>query len=172
MVPNLSNSGYNNISSNGDQGIIYSDGKGLNGSNLSSALVIAPWVSQNNDSVGIRLDHEGNVSIGFRQNFGFKMAVNGNVGINGDILSNGMVKMNKARVEVANWPDYVFESDYQLLSLDSLNMYITQNGHLPGIPSYEDVMEEGIDLGEMNALLLKKVEELTLYIIQLHNNGK
>ena len=66
-----------------------------------------------------------------------------------------------------NWPDYVFEKDYDLMPLDEVERSIEKNGHLPGIPSAEVVEEEGIDVGEMQRLMMEKIEELTLYVIDL-----
>jgi hypothetical protein len=65
-----------------------------------------------------------------------------------------------------NWPDFVFESEYDLPTLEEVENHIAENGHLPNVPSAIQVDEEGIDLGEMNAVLLQKIEELTLYTIQ------
>lgn len=67
----------------------------------------------------------------------------------------------------ANWPDYVFEDTYKLPPLLEVERYIREHKHLPGVPSAETVSEQGLSLGEMNAALLKKVEELTLYVIEL-----
>lgn len=64
------------------------------------------------------------------------------------------------------WPDYVFKPEYKLPTLGELQQYITDNGHLPGLPSADDVKTDGVELGEMNARLLQKIEELTLYILQ------
>jgi trimeric autotransporter adhesin len=77
------------------------------------------------------------------------------------------------RVKVAiktsgNWADYVFDKNYQLPALSMVEQYINQHKHLPGIPSASEVVKEGIDLGEMNAKLLAKIEELTLYIITIN----
>lgn len=66
------------------------------------------------------------------------------------------------------WPDYVFDEKHDLMTLKNLEKYIKQNKHLPEIPSSEDVKKDGVDLVEMNKLLLKKIEELTLYIIELN----
>ncbi|CAD0000432.1 hypothetical protein FLAT13_00021 [Flavobacterium salmonis] len=66
----------------------------------------------------------------------------------------------------ANWPDFVFKKEYSLPSLKEVENYIQTNGHLPNIPSAADVSENGILLGEMNARLLQKIEELTLYTIE------
>ena len=60
-----------------------------------------------------------------------------------------------------------FEQDYNLLPLNEVEQYIKQNNRLPNVPSAAEVEEEGVNLGEMNAVLLPKVEELTLYIIDL-----
>jgi hypothetical protein len=65
------------------------------------------------------------------------------------------------------WADYVFDKDYKLLSLDSVASFINQNHHLPDVPSANDVAQNGLKIGEMNAILLRKIEELTLYIIDL-----
>lgn len=64
------------------------------------------------------------------------------------------------------WCDYVFEEDYELMPLDSLSIFVKEYKHLPEIPTEDEVAENGIDVGEMNKLLLKKVEELSLYIIE------
>lgn len=75
-------------------------------------------------------------------------------------------------LEAAAWPDFVFRSDYDLMSLCELENYIAMNGHLPLVPSEADVMESGVNLGEMSALLLQKVEELTLYVIDLNKQNQ
>jgi hypothetical protein len=65
-----------------------------------------------------------------------------------------------------NWSDFVFADDYKLRSLDEVEDFIKENKHLPEIPSTEEVHKEGLDLAQMDAKLLQKVEELTLYVIQ------
>lgn len=77
---------------------------------------------------------------------------------------NGKVRAKEVRVE-ANWPDFVFSPAYQLPTLPELEHYIKENQHLPEVPSAQEVAQEGIDVGRAQALLLKKVEELTLYLI-------
>lgn len=80
------------------------------------------------------------------------------------------IRTERVRVDVAStngWADFVFENDYQLMSLSETKQFIEDNGHLPGVPSAEDVVAEGIDLAEMNKILLQKIEELTLHIIKL-----
>jgi len=95
----------------------------------------------------------------------------GNVGIgtttpNAKLAVNGNIRAHEIKVETANWPDYVFANGYQLPSLKETEQYIKEKGHLLGIPSAEQVKLNGVDLGEMNAKLLQKIEELTLHLIE------
>jgi hypothetical protein len=71
-----------------------------------------------------------------------------------------------------NWSDYVFDKDYKLASLSDVEAYIKDNHHLPGVPSTDDVHCDGIDLAQMDATLLKKVEELTLYVLDLKKDNE
>jgi hypothetical protein len=96
---------------------------------------------------------------------------NGNVGIgtttpNEKLAVNGKIRAHEIKVESTNWPDFVFEDDYKQTSLAELEKYIKANKHLPEIPTANDVAANGVALGEMNRLLLKKIEELTLHLIE------
>lgn len=64
------------------------------------------------------------------------------------------------------WPDYVFAPNYQLMPLDSVETYYTANNHLPGVPSQDEVQQNGINVYDMNAVLLQKIEELTMYVVE------
>jgi hypothetical protein len=79
---------------------------------------------------------------------------------------NGKIRAKEIKVEATNWPDYVFKSDYKLNTLPELEAYIKSNGHLPEVPAAAEVEKEGVALGEMNKILLKKIEELTLHLIE------
>jgi hypothetical protein len=94
--------------------------------------------------------------------------VMGNPNPDGDItlFVNGNIEANKIRVSTESWWDKVLKPDYKLRSLSQLETFIKENKHLPDIPSEKEVKENGIDVGEMNALLVKKIEELTLYTIE------
>jgi hypothetical protein len=81
---------------------------------------------------------------------------------------NGNIRAKEIKVEAAPWPDYVFSSSYKLPSLLETEQFIKANHHLPDIPSAAEVEKEGISLGEMNAKLLKKIEELTLQLIEVN----
>jgi hypothetical protein len=77
------------------------------------------------------------------------------------------IRTEKVKVDLkSNWADYVFETDYDLPSLTSVEQFITTNKHLPNVPSAAEVKENGIDVAEMDEILLRKVEELTLYTIE------
>jgi len=98
----------------------------------------------------------GNVGIGIQDTKGFKLAVAGSI----------LTEKVKVVDDALQWHDYVFEADYELTPINELKKYVEINKHLPDIPSASDVKANGIELGEMNALLLKKIEELYLYTIE------
>ena len=87
--------------------------------------------------------------------------------VKGDIHAEGV----KVNLNVPG-PDYVFEQDYSLPTLESIQQYVQENKHLPEIPSAAEMEKEGIDLGTMNMMLLKKVEELTLHLIKQNERIK
>lgn len=91
---------------------------------------------------------------------------------NGIAKFDGKIHAKEVEVKANVWADYVFKKDYKLNSLESVEKHIEEKGHLPNIPSAKEVKENGINLGEMDAKLLEKVEELTLYIIQLNKEVK
>ncbi|MEX0314458.1 MAG: hypothetical protein AB3N18_09800 [Allomuricauda sp.] len=71
-----------------------------------------------------------------------------------------------------DWPDYVFKKDYDLPTLEKIMKHIAEKGHLPNIPSAKEVKTNGVELGEMNRILLEKIEELTLHVIRLQTEIK
>lgn len=101
------------------------------------------------------------------------LAVSGKVGIGTTIPDEalavkGKIHAQEVKVDMSvPGPDYVFEQNYALLSLVDLSKYIQENKHLPEVPSAKEMEQNGVNLGNMNLLLLKKVEELTLYVIEL-----
>ena len=97
---------------------------------------------------------------------------NGNVGINTKnptytLSVNGTIGTKEVNVTTTGWADYVFKADYELMPLSDVEAFIMKNGHLPNVPTEKDVVENGVNLLEMNVKLLEKVEELTLYVIEL-----
>lgn len=109
----------------------------------------------NNNTERMRITWDGNVCVNTSDPKGYKLAVNGAA-----VFTKAVVKAN------GNWPDYVFAPSYHLPSLNELDAYIQQHQHLPELPSAKEVENQGIDLGASQAVLLKKIEELTLYIIE------
>jgi len=104
-----------------------------------------------------------------------RVSLDGRVGIGTVNLADANYKLfvetgirtRRITVDLATWPDYVFKPDYFLPSLPSVAAYIKANHHLPGMPSADSVAKNGVDLGNNQAQLLEKVEQLTLYAIDL-----
>lgn len=89
------------------------------------------------------------------------------------VMDDGTVYATTIKVmQAQNFPDYVFNKNYQLMNLGTLEKYITINQHLPNMPSAEQVEKEGADLAEINRVLVEKVEELTLYLIDINKRIK
>ena len=102
----------------------------------------------------------GNVGIGTRTTGTHKLAVEGTIGA------------REIVVETGSWSDFVFAQDYTLISLEDLEQYIKTNKHLPDVPSEKEVKENGLSLGQSDAVLLQKIEELTLYLIEQNKTQK
>lgn len=88
------------------------------------------------------------------------------------VNADGKVHAKEVNVNLSDFPDYVFEPDYDLMSLSNLEKYIEQNGHLPNIPTAQKVSNTGIGLAELSRLQMEKIEELTLYILHLNEKIK
>jgi hypothetical protein len=114
-----------------------------------------PIIFKTNGAESFRITSTGQVSIGTTDPKAYKLAVNGDA-----IFTRITVKQN------STWPDYVFKTNYRLLSLSEVEAYIKKFQHLPDVPSASDVQNNGLDVGDNQAVLLRKIEELTLYIIE------
>ncbi|OCX50800.1 hypothetical protein BEL04_18900 [Mucilaginibacter sp. PPCGB 2223] len=115
----------------------------------------------NSGTLGLFVNSSGNVAIGTTDPKGYKLAVAG----------DGIAESMTVDLQ-ANWPDYVFKKDFSLPTLAKLKAYIDQNQHLPEVPTAGQLAKTGINLGQMNTLLMKKVEELTLYLIEKDKQDK
>jgi len=133
-----------------------------------------------NNAAEWRFVYDGNSSSSNRTDFGYwgnatpvlSYLANGNVGIGtvhpqSRLSVNGTITTTKLTVTQTGWADYVFNDNYRLPSLREVEAYIKKYGHLEGIASAKEVEKNGLDVGENQAALLKKVEEMTLYMIQM-----
>ncbi len=145
---------------------IYTNGVLALGSSYSQGIIF-----RNVDASGrqdlMMINHNGNVGIGTNTPSS-KLQVEGNAQVSNDlvVLNNIDAKSVEVSTDPGSFPDYVFKSDYKLRSLDELQTFIKQNGHLPNIPKAEYVETNGQNLGFIQQKLLEKIEELTLYIIE------
>ncbi len=151
----------------------------------------------NTSSTGIMLEiPAGSINFGF-STFpttslagGYRLGISGNANINGSLVigttssftagtpfptgyklyvADGILteKLKVSPKTTADWADYVFDKKYELRTLTEVEKFINENKHLPGVPSAQEVVDNGIDVAKMDAKLLEKIEELTLYVIQL-----
>ncbi|MEZ0180599.1 hypothetical protein AB9T89_00025 [Flavobacterium oncorhynchi] len=114
----------------------------------------------------------GNIAFATGNNEVMRIQRGGNVGIGtinpmNKLDVNGTIHSKEVKVDMNGWSDFVFKKEYNLPTLEQVEKHIAEKGHLENIPSEKEVLENGINLGEMNAKLLQKIEELTLYIIEM-----
>ncbi|GAA3773398.1 hypothetical protein [Flavobacterium ginsengiterrae] len=108
----------------------------------------------------------------FSGSIAMEITGNGNVGIGQANPTNkldvkGTIHSKEVKVDMAGWSDFVFKKEYNLATLEEVEKHIAEKGHLENIPSEQEVLKNGINLGEMNAKLLQKIEELTLHMIEM-----
>lgn len=147
-------------------------------SNLNSSIMLST-TSENNRAIINFKNENNNISVGSDNIMNLSATsysfTTGKVGIGcvnnmNDFalaVQGGVVSTKVSVLDIDSWPDFVFGNNYKLMNLYELEQYINANRHLPEVPSAEEVSANGIDLGEMNAILLQKVEELTLHVIEL-----
>jgi hypothetical protein len=172
---------FNDVSTNQDHIVIKSNDPGNGGffggltwesGGRRRASIVATREHTDEDYVGIAFLTKGTDGPGpFAESM--RITRDGNVGIgtsspDAKLAVKGSIHTQEVKVDLtgAVAPDYVFEKDYQLLSLSEVEAYICTHKHLPEVPSANQMEQEGLNLKEMNLILLKKIEELTLHLIE------
>jgi len=160
---------------NPDQKLTVKGGIGFEHNSLDKKLYspedgLLEWMTHNAAGIhGFSISHQGAKAV-YLNTSGISYINGGNLGIGTTLPTeklevNGKIRAREIKVEASPWPDYVFAKDYHLPSLAEIEKHIKEKGHLPGIPTAAEVKANGINLGEMNAKLLQKIEELTLQLI-------
>ncbi len=157
---------------------LMSSNAGSNGSSISLTNESSSWTLhqktaslENRFDIGYRVSSESE-DIAARQNIYFSILKDGNVGIgtvttgNHKLAVEGSIGAREIKVEASGWSDFVFYEDYELPTLLDVENHIKEKGHLKDIPTAKEVEKNGFFLGEMDAKLLQKIEELTLYTIE------
>jgi hypothetical protein len=178
-----------NTSANSQSHLVLSTGATLDGSGAGTLT----WISKNSSGfqgmayIGSTLQGDGTLNAAGKLIFATsngtavypRMVISsvGNVGIGTNspdqaLTVNGTIHSKSVVVDANIFPDYVFKPTYQLPSLTEVKTYIAQNHHLPNVPSAAEVEKNGLNLGEMNKVLVQKVEELTLYLIEQNKQLK
>ncbi len=159
-APSLTTGAFNSISRTGDAGVILGTSSGVNQNTYG--YVIAPY--RTGAASGLRVNQYGNVGIGTaltNNPNNYTLAVNGTIGAKAITVENTS----------SAWSDYVFESDYKLMPLSEVEKYVNKNKHLPEVPSAKEVEEKGINVADMDNILLRKIEELTLHMIRIEKEN-
>lgn len=122
----------------------------------------------NNDG-SVEITNVGtNAAITINNGSGHAIVVKDNAGNKiAQLQDDGLFRTRSIRVDLNTWADYVFESNYVLMSLKDIKKFIAENGHLPEVPKATEIENKGLDLGEMQRIQMQKIEELTLHLIQL-----
>lgn len=154
---NIGHSNVRFVSSGSNNIIIGNFIKTYNATSPENELNIGNWIVGNNGTIGIG-------------QFNTQLPADGisTDGVKYKLFVKDGIRTERVKVDISasnGWADYVFAKDYKLMPLKELDHFISTNGHLPEVPTTEEAIKNGIELKEMNILLLKKVEELTLHLI-------
>lgn len=163
-IKGFQNGSWKNILTDADVASVTSSTWGLSGNdvvnesnNFIGTKSAQSLIFKTSSTEALRITAQGNIAIGTTDPKGYRLAVNG------DAL------FTKVKVKsYGTWPDYVFNKNYKLASLIEIEKYIELHKHLPGVPSAKQIESDGIDVASQQTTLLQKVEELTLYIIELN----
>lgn len=149
-------------------GLIHTNGTVNVGTYVGGQAINGGWFGTKSNHPLMFFTNNGNASMTILQN--------GNIGIGTisptyKLSVNGSIQSKEVRVETG-WADFVFDKGYKLPALKDVEKFINENKHLPGIPSANEIQEKGLALGEIQTKMMQKIEELTLYIIELEKQVK
>lgn len=134
---------------------VFTTNRGVFNNSISAVGGTFGSVSYNNSTGRLSLGHGENEKITFMNGQNNEMAT----------LKDGVLTLDKVVLNVGSFPDYVFSEKYKLMSLKDVATFIKKNKHLPNMPSEAEVIAKGMDIKQINTVLVEKVEELTLYLI-------
>ncbi len=158
-------SGIGNVNGTGNLSFMYSTGSNVQAEGARLTTGGNFGIGTTTPTARIQVEGEsflnGKVRI---STLNFPATGNYKLAVGGDIIAEKV----RVKLQSSGWPDYVFHRQYPLMSLKEVENYIAANNHLPGVPAASEVEREGLDLGDGQAVLLKKLEELTLYIIDIN----
>lgn len=159
-----------------DNALAVFGGQGYDGSNFTNShggMVVRAAGNWDTSHHGTYLTFNTTTTEAQHVDFAERMRItaDGNIGIGTTspqtkLAVNGRISAKSVEITMAGWPDFVFDADYQLLPLSKVEEHIQLRGRLPDVPSQKTVAKQGLDLGQMNALLMQKIEELTLHTIR------
>ena len=163
---------------NGDIAIRYGRGLRVNAANdgnwtdaSNRTILLTGWNSEILDFVDFKVPGSTPNTANMRFTRNGRLGI-GTTNPDARLAVNGRIHAKEVKVDLNGWPDFVFDNTYELMTLEEVEGYIVEHKHLPEIPGEAEVTEKGIDLGEMNAKLLQKIEELTLYLIEQNKQRK
>jgi hypothetical protein len=147
-------------------------------SSFGNLLQLGVKVGSGSQEVRLTVTNDGEVdwknlgtdpSLTIHNGDGHAIVVYGNAGGSKifQLEDNGLLRTREIRIDATSWADHVFHADYKLPKLKDVAKFIDENNHLPGIPSATELEENGINVGEMQTLQMQKIEELTLYMIEM-----
>ncbi|SEO96502.1 hypothetical protein SAMN05444671_3865 [Flavobacterium sp. CF108] len=161
--------GFSNSTNLGDDGFLRISAGGGTNSNTKSYIDLSGYSTIP--------DMNRNIVFGTFGLERMRVDINGNIGIGttnplNKLDVNGTIHSKEVKVDMLGWSDFVFKKEYQLPTLEEVEKHIAEKGHLENIPSEEEVLKDGINLGEMDSKLLQKIEELTLYMIEMKKENE
>jgi hypothetical protein len=127
----------------------------------------------NNEGAMIVSNTGGDATVTINNGTGHALIINDNSGTKIlQLEDNGTLRSRHIIVSQDVWADYVFKEGYELMSLENTRKFIAEKGHLPNIPSEEEVKEEGLDIAEMQLLQMEKIEEMYLHMMEMNDQIK